>query len=183
VPVPAIDPADLATSIAQLRYAIVKTRDRDARAALREVEVRLRRALGPTIPKKKAAAVLGISVSALDRWVERGFLPVVERPGSSRHELESRPFLALAAEVQQLREDGVVTHGRIAPAVKRLGWRPNATGRRVLRLDVAALPRPNITEQELVANARATTPEQRLREAAALSEILALVSSSVGRAA
>ena len=64
-----IDQADLATSIVQLRHAIVKTRDTAARAALREVEVRLRRALGPTIPKKKAAAVLGISVTALDRWV------------------------------------------------------------------------------------------------------------------
>lgn len=180
---PALDHADLATSIVQLRQAIVKTRDSEARAALREVEVRLRRALGPTIPKKKAAAVLGISVTALDRWVERGFLPVVERPGSSRHELESRPFLELAAQVARLRLDGAVTHGRIAPAVKRLGWTPSPAGRRVIRLDVAALPRSNVTEQELVANFRSTTPEQRVREAAELSRFLVRPDESTERAA
>lgn len=180
---PALDHADLATSIVQLRHAIVKTRDSEARAALREVEVRLRRALGPTIPKKKAAAVLGISVTALDRWVDRGFLPVVERPGSSRHELESRPLLELAAEVARLRLDGAVTRGRVAPAVKRLGWKPITAGRRVLRLDVAALPRPNVSEQELVANFRSTTPEQRVREAAALSRFLVRAGERAERAA
>ncbi len=180
----ALDQVDLATSIVQLRHAVVKTRDRVARAALREVEVRLRRALGPTIPKKKAAAVLGISVTALDRWVDRGFLPVVVRPGSSRHELESRPFLELADQVHRLNVDGVVTHGRIAPAVKRLGWRSTGEGRRVLRLDVAALPRPNISEQELVASFRTTTPEQRVREAAELSQLLVVaVGNGTGRAA
>jgi len=180
--VPALDHADLATSIVQLRHAIVKTRDSEARAALREVEVRLRRALGPTIPKKKAAAVLGISVTALDRWVDRGFLPVVERPGSSRHELESRPFLELAAQVARLRLDAAITHGRVAPAVKRLGWKPITAGRRVLRLDVASLPRPNVTEQQLVANFRSTTPEQRVREAAELSGFLVRAAECTERA-
>lgn len=166
-----IDPIDLVTSIVQLREAIVQTRDRSLRAALREIEVRLRTVLGPTIPKKKAAAALGISVTALDRWVDRGYLPVVERPGSSRHELEARPFLELAGQVYRMRVDGVVAHAPVAPAVKRLGWRPSPGGKRVLRLDVAALPRPNISEQELVANFRATTPAERVREAAELSRL------------
>ena len=168
-----VDPVELAASIVQLRQAIVMTRDRTVRSSLRDVEVRLRRALGPTIPKKKAATVLGISVTALDRWVDRGFLPVVERPGSSRHELESRPFLELAQEVYRMRADGVVARAPVAPAVKRLGLRPRPAGKRVLRFDVAALPRPNIPEQELVANFRATTAEQRVREAAELSQLLA----------
>jgi len=174
-----IDPTDLATSVVQLREAIVKTRDHSVRASLRDVEVRLRGALGPTIPKKKAAAVLGISVTALDRWVDRGFLPVVERPGSSRHELEARPFLDLAGQVHRLRTDGVATRAPIAPAVGRLGWRPRPGGRRVLRLDVAALPRPNISEEELVANFRSTTPAERVREAAELSRLF--TPSSHGR--
>ena len=178
-----LDQVDLATSIVQLRHAIVKTRDRATRTELREVEVRLRRALGPTIPKTKAAVVLGISVTALDRWVGGGFLPVVERPGSSRHELESRPLLELAAQVHRLNIDGVVTHGRIAPAVKLLGWKADPAGRRVLRLDVAALPRPNISERELVENFRTTTPERRLREAAELSRFLSPSSLSTERAA
>ncbi len=166
----------------QLRQAIVKTRDRAARVALREVEVRLRQALGPTIPKKKAAAVLGISVTALDRWVDRGILPVVERPGSSRHELESRPFLELADQVNRLNVEGVVTHGRVAPAVKRLGLTPIREGRRIVRLDVAALPRPNVSERELVARFRATTPEQRMREVAELSRFLVPVGDGTERA-
>jgi len=115
--------------------------------------------------------------------VDRGFLPVVERPGSSRHELESRPFLELAAEVHRLKIDGVVTHGRVAPAVNRLGWRPDVVGRRVLRLDVAALPRPNISEQELLANFRTTTPEQRVREAAELSRFLVPTGPAAARLA
>ena len=178
-----LDQVDLAASIVQLRHAIVKTRDHGARAALREVEVRLREALGPTIPKKKAAAVLGISVTALDRWVDRGILPVVVRPGSSRHELESRPFLELADEAYRMATDGVAMGGRIAPAVKRLGWSPAEHGRRVLRLDVAALPRSNVSEQELRANFCATTPEQRVREAAELSRFLASTDPSREHAA
>ena len=81
-----------------------------------------------------------------------------------------------------LEGDGVVMHGRIAPAVKRLGWRPSPAGRRVLRLDVAALPRPNISELELLANVRATTPEQRVREAAELSGLLVSVGGGAERA-
>ena len=166
-----IDPTDLATSVVQLREAIVKTRDHSVRSSLRDVEVCLRGALGPTIPKKKAAAVLGISVTALDRWVDRGFLPVVERPDSSRHELEVRPFLDLAVQVQRLKADGVATRAPVATALKRLGWRSSPAGRRVLRLDVAALPRPNISEEELVANFRNSTPAERVREAAELSRL------------
>lgn len=166
-----VDPIDLVASIVQLRQAIVQTRDRSVRSALREVEVRLRRALGPTIPKKKAAAALGISVTALDRWVDRGYLPVVERPGSSRHELEARPFLELAEQMHRMKVDGVVTRAPVAPAVERLGWRPSPGGKRVLRLDVAALPRPNVSEQELVASFRDTTPAERVREAAELSRL------------
>lgn len=70
-----------------------------------------------------------------------------------------------------MKVDGVVTHAPVASAVKRLGWRPSPGGKRVLRLDVAALPRPNISEQELVANFRVTTPAERVREAAELSRL------------
>lgn len=76
-----IDPIDLVSSIVQLREAIVQTRDRSLRAALRDVEVRLRSSLGPTIPKKKAAAALGISVTALDRWVIGATCPWSSGPG------------------------------------------------------------------------------------------------------
>jgi hypothetical protein len=168
-----LDPADLVTSVLQLRAAIVGTRDRSTRSALRDVEVRLREALGPTITKTKSAAVLGISVTALDRWVDQGVIPVVARPGSTRHELEARPLLELAEQVRRVREETPATRVPVALAVRRLGWRPSPAGKRVLRFDVAALPRPNISEQELVAGFRSTTQEQRVREAAELSQIFA----------
>jgi hypothetical protein len=168
---PQLDPVDLVTCVLQLRAAIVRTRDSATRSALRDVEVRLREALGPTITKRKAAAVLGISVTALDRWVGQGVIPVVERPGSSRHALEVRPFLELAEEVRRVKEEIPAARLPVALAVNRLGWGPRPEGRRVLRLDVAALPRPNVTEAELVAGFRSTTPEQRVREAVELSEI------------
>lgn len=174
-----IDPTDLVTSILQLREAIVRTRDRPTRAALREVEVRLRKALGPTITKTRAAGLLGISVTALDRWVDLGVLPVVERPGSSRHELEARPFLELAERVRKVRE-GCVSRAPVALAISQLGWGSRRSGRRVLRLDVASLPRPNISEHELVARCRSTTPEQRVREAAELGRVFALPGHTQG---
>jgi hypothetical protein len=169
--VPALDPTDLVTSIVQLRRAIVTTRDRATRATLRDVEVRLRKALGPTIAKKKAAASLGISVTALDRWVDQGVLTVVEKPGSSRHELESTPLLDLAEQVRNTREEHPGMRTPVAEAITRLGWARRAGGRRVLRFDVASLPRPNISEQELVAGFCSTTPEQRVREVAMLSRM------------
>jgi hypothetical protein len=177
-----LDATDLITSILQLREAIVKTRERSTRSALRDVEARLRRALGPTITKKKAAASLGISVTALDRWVDQGVLAVVERPGSSRHELEARPFLELAGEVRKVKEDRPGTRTPVAEAITRLGWTPRAAGRRVLRLDIAALPRPNITERELVAKFHTTTPEERVREVAELSQIFASTVETAERA-
>lgn len=178
-----IDPTDLVTSIVQLRAAIVRTRDRSTRSQLRDVEVRLREVLGPTITKTRAAAALGISVTALDRWVGQGVLPVVERPGVLRHELEARPVLELAEEVCRVKYENPAARSPIATAVRRLGWTPRTEGRRVLRFDVAKLPRPNISERELVAQFRSTTPEQRVRDASELSQFFALAQGTNGVAA
>ena len=143
------------------------------RASLRDIEVLFRRALGPTIPKKKAAAVLGISVPALDRWVNRGPLPVVAKPGSSRLELESRAFLELAGRVETVTDELGEVRTQVSVAIKRLGWTPTTAGRRVLRLDVASLPRPSVSERALVAGFRSTTPEARVRQVAELSRMFA----------
>jgi len=165
--------SDLVASIVQLRRAIVTTRARGARSGLRDVEVRLRTALGPSITKTQAALALGISVTALDRWVERGYLAVVEKPGSSRHELEARSFLELAEQVSAVSAEAGDARTPVARAIGQLGWKPQAAGRRVLRRDVATLPRPNIAERELVAMLCSTTPEERVREVAELSRLLA----------
>jgi len=170
---PVLDATELATSVVRLRRAIVKTRDAAARASLRDVEVSLRRALGPTIAKKKAAAVLGVSVPALDKWVNQGLLPVVAKPGLSRLQIETRPFLELAERVDRVRDELGETRTPVAAAVQRLGWKPHAAGRRVLRFEVASLPRPNVSEQQLIAAFRTTTPEERVRQVAELSEMFA----------
>ena len=59
------------------------------RLRLLQVERELRRGVGVGVPKLRAAAVLGISLTALDRWIALGKLPVVRRPGSSRHEVDA----------------------------------------------------------------------------------------------
>lgn len=58
------------------------------------------------VPKTQAARVLGISVNALEKWIARGTLPMVPRPGSRRLDIETSAFLALADTVEELRSTG-----------------------------------------------------------------------------
>ena len=73
---PALDQVDLATSIVQLRHAIAKTRDSDARVALREVEVRLRQILDNLLANVRAHTP--VATPATVRVVRDGDLAVVE---------------------------------------------------------------------------------------------------------
>src|SRR3982751_952060 len=99
--------APLLEPIVRLRLAIQKTRDPRLRDELREIEVSLRRQLGPAVPKRAAARLLGVSVTALDRWVDRGVLPVVSSPrGTKRLAVETTPLLELATTVRRLRRAG-----------------------------------------------------------------------------
>lgn len=154
-------------SIVRLRLAIQQARDPQLRGDLREIEVGLRSQVGASVPKRVAAGLLGISVTALDRWIDRGCLPAVASAhGSSRLAVETGPLLDLATTVSRLRRAGE-THGVISKAVRELGWRDR--GRRlVLRHDIACLPRPNISLDELQQHYRATTPHERVLEMAAL---------------
>src|SRR3954447_6054095 len=87
----------------------------EARAPLDFVERSLREELGPSIPKKRAADLLGVSVTALDRWVARGAIPVVRVAGSSRQELDTDEVLWLAELARG--------SGGVAQAVRRLAER------------------------------------------------------------
>jgi len=154
-------------SIVQLRLAIQHARDLRLRGELREIEVGLRRQVGAAVPKRVAAGLLGISVTALVRWIDRGCLPAVASAhGSSRLAVETGPLLDLATTVSRLRRAGE-TRGVISKAVRELGWRDR--GRRlVLRYEIACLPRPNISLDELQRHYRGTTPQERVLEMAAL---------------
>lgn len=180
-------PAALATdrllaAIAELRLALRETRDRGVRGRVRRVERSLRDALGPSVAKRPAANALGVSVTALDKWVDRGVLPVVARRSSSRLELETGPLLELVDEVIRLRAGGL-ERGVVAQAARRLGWSDDPGGRRVLSEEVAALPRPNVPVRELREHYERTTPEQRVAEAARLSSAMTALALAGGQRA
>jgi hypothetical protein len=163
--------ASLLEPIVGLRLAIQRTRDPALRADLRDVEVALRRQLGPSVPKRVAAGLLGISVTALDRWIDRGRLPVVAPAnGSRRLGVETLPLLELATSVATLRRSGR-RRGLVSRALDELGRRDRGE-RLVVRADVARLPRPNVSLDELQQQFRQTTPEGRVLQLAALNDSL-----------
>lgn len=160
--------------IVRLRLAIAQARDPALRRELREIESGLRGQVGPWVAKREAAGLLGVSVTALDRWIDRGRLPVVARPSSSRLAVATGPLLELAVEVERLRRQGV-RRGRVAAALAQLGWYDHPDGRQVLRVDVAALPRPNVPAHQLRRQFEETTSEERVLQLAALSRSLDVV--------
>jgi hypothetical protein len=166
--------------IVQLRCALRETRKRVARERLCTVERSLRSMIGPSIPKTPAAAALGISVTALDKWIARGVLPVVARRTSSRLEVETGPLLDLLEQVTILRARGR-DRGVVAAAVRRLGWSDDPEGRRVLSESIAALPRPNVSARELREHYDRTTPEQRIEETARLSSAMTALAVAPNR--
>jgi DNA-binding transcriptional MerR regulator len=127
---------------------------------LRRAERLIRREIGPSVPKRRAAALLGISVPALQRWISSGRLPVVRRPGG-REEVEARALLDLLEEVRRLREDEGVSHAVVGRAFRRLAER--GLPRRNLR--------PNVSARELRQSYLSSTPVERLRETAELSYV------------
>lgn len=172
-------PWDLVEPAIALRAVIAETRDPSLRARIREIETDLRARIGPTLPKRVAARALGVSVTALDRWIDHGVLPVVATPGSTRLAVEAAPLLELATRVRGLRERGS-TRGVVAEAVRSLGGR-RRTGRVVYSHEVASLPRPDETLDELQSYYRRTTPEGRLCDLIALNASLALLTGGASR--
>ncbi len=147
--------------VVSLRRAGTAVADPRERRRLKRVERELQRTIGVGVPKRRAAAALGVSVTALDKWIARGRLPVVRRPGSSRAQIDADALLDLAEEVTRLREDGQ-TRALLAGAFERLA----KEGRPRPKL------RPNQSARELREHYRRTTPADRLREVAELSRVL-----------
>ena len=135
-----------------LRCVATAVSDPREQQRLARIQRELLRELGFSVPKTPAAAVLGVSVNALDRWIAAGRMPTVRRPGSAREEVDADALLELAVEVDRLREDGV-ERGVLAAAFERLA----AEGKPRRR------PRPNMPARELRSDYLSTTPLERLR--------------------
>jgi excisionase family DNA binding protein len=129
----------------------------EGRMRLRRAEALLRAELAGAVPKSVAARLLGVSTTALERWIDAGKLPAIRRPGG-REEVAAEALLDLAEEVSRLREEGV-PRGLLATALRRLEER--GLPRRRLR--------PNEPASELRAAYERSTPAERIRETAELS--------------
>ena len=126
----------------------------------------LRRQLDVGVPKRQAAACLGVTVQALDRWVGAGKIPVVRRPGSSRQLIDTEALLVIAAEVARLREQGERRAlGKAISALAEQGPLPK-------RL------RPNQRAHELRYEFLHSTAAGRMRQAVELSHIGAALAAN-----
>jgi hypothetical protein len=136
------------------------------RRRLARVLRQLRRDVGVGVPKRRAAAVLGVSVPAVDRWIASGRLRAIRRPGVNRTEVDADALLDLAVEVTRLREQGE-RRALLARAFSRL----DEEGRPPPKL------RPNESARSLREVYEQTTPLERLRIGAELSVVGATLAS------
>jgi hypothetical protein len=143
---------------AAIRAAMPAVHDPHAARQLRRAERLVLRDAKPSVPKHRAAAVLGISVTALQRWIDAGRLPAVRRRGG-REEVDCGPLLDVVEEVRRIRAEDGSPRRALAHAFRRLAARglPRRRGR------------PNRPAAELRQDYIASTPVTRLRDAAELS--------------
>jgi hypothetical protein len=88
-------------NLVRLRRAERGSRETKDIAAVR---ADLERALGPTVPRAVAARALGISQTALDRWIAHGDIPAVVTP-VGRREVPLRPLIELVVTVDERKHD------------------------------------------------------------------------------
>jgi hypothetical protein len=96
----------LAENIARLRRA-----ERVPAAAPHVAPVRraLESQLGPTLSRSRAARILGVSQTALDRWVAAGQIPIVLTPGG-RGEVPRQFVIEVGETIEELRREGRRRH-------------------------------------------------------------------------
>jgi chorismate mutase len=74
--------------------------------------------LGPTLSRSRAAHVLGVSQTALDRWVAVGEIPVVLMP-NGRREVPRAVVIELLESIEELRQAGKERHPLAAALARR----------------------------------------------------------------
>ncbi len=86
----------------------------DARPVRRELESRL----GPTLSRSLAARLLGVSQTALDRWVDMGQVPAVTTP-TGRREVPRQFVVELREAIDELAAEGRCRHPLAAALAAR----------------------------------------------------------------
>jgi hypothetical protein len=152
--------------IVALRRVAGAVDDPVERRRIARVVRELRHSVGVGVPKRRAAAALGVSVQALDHWIAVGRLPTTRRPGSSRTLVDTESLLLLAEETERERESGK-QRSVLAAAFRRL----EGAGRMPRKL------RPNLSAAELRDEFRRTTPAERVRTVAELSHVAGILAA------
>lgn len=93
-----IDPAELIRSLVRLRR-IERVGGDAVRCQLEPVVEQLEQLVGPTISRAKAARLLGVSQTALDRWIAKGDVSSVLTP-TGRRELPVPQVVDLVDELE-----------------------------------------------------------------------------------
>lgn len=96
----------LARNVVRLRRAErVPAASRYVSPVRRDLEARL----GPTLSRSRAARILGVSQTALDRWVSAGRVPVVLTP-AGRAEVPAQFVIEVREAIDDSEERGVTRH-------------------------------------------------------------------------
>lgn len=105
----------LVNSIVRLRRAErVPGAEEDVAPVRRDLELQL----GPTLSRSRASRILGVSQTALDRWVEAGRIPVVVTPGG-RREVPRQVVIELRESIDRLKGRGIGRHPLAAALAER----------------------------------------------------------------
>jgi hypothetical protein len=157
--------------VVELRSLARASPDRELRARLGQIADRRSEEIGPSVPKTRAAQVLGVSLTALDTWIGRGAIPVARRASSSRLEVETKTLVDLAIEIRALQAAGH-TRALLATALSHIA--PAAVmGTRAFFPDQAEERR-----KELVS----LTPAERVEQAIRLSRSATRIAAAGARA-
>jgi len=123
----------------------------DAAADVSPVRRDLEARVGPTLSRSRAALILGVSQTALDRWVAAGQIPIVLMPGG-RREVPRQFVVELRESIDELRRRGRGRH----PLAVALAARRNAAAK-------VGGDRPARDLREPTAPQGHRTPERRSR--------------------
>ncbi len=79
--------------------ALVTTVPPEQRPLIEPIITDLQARIGPSVPKRRAAALLDISVQALDLWIKQGRIETQRAPGAHRTAIETAGLIWTANQI------------------------------------------------------------------------------------